>query len=88
MPKVATVAGPVRTQGKSRSQHCKTQQSNNSSSHIASLVFLRLFGLVVSSNPRRRAKLQAHAISIKPRKYVGSTSQQARLFLMTLPNPH
>jgi hypothetical protein len=52
MPKVTPVAGPVRTQGKGRPQYCKTQQSNNSSSHIASLVFPRLFGRVLVSNPR------------------------------------
>jgi hypothetical protein len=52
MPKVTPVAEPVRTQGKGRSQYCETQQSNNSSSHIASLVFPRLCGLVVSRNPR------------------------------------
>ena len=62
VPEVTPVAGPVRTQGKGGSQYCETQQSNNSSSHIASLVFPRLFGLVVVSNPRLKRKLQRSRI--------------------------
>lgn len=62
VPKIPPVAGPVRTQGKNRPQCCETQQSNNSSSHIASLVFPRLSGLVVVSNPRPKWKLQRSRI--------------------------
>src|SRR5437773_5144331 len=39
LPRVAAVNAGIFSQGKCRSKYCKAQQSQNSSSHIASLVF-------------------------------------------------
>src|ERR1041385_8855988 len=46
-PNIPTVGA----QRKRRSQNSKAQQTDNSSSHIASLVFPRLYGLVYGANP-------------------------------------